>query len=38
MRSAATDRPNCNEIELSFDDGDQAILTTHREMTSSTAC
>jgi hypothetical protein len=26
------------EIELSFDDGDDAILTAHREMTSSTAC
>jgi hypothetical protein len=25
------------EIELSFDDGDDAILTTHRETTSSTA-
>ena len=26
------------EIELSFDDGDDAILTAHRKMTSSTAC
>jgi hypothetical protein len=26
------------EIELSFDDGDDAILTAHRETTSSTAC
>jgi hypothetical protein len=26
------------EIELSFDDGDDAVLTAHREMTSSTAC
>jgi hypothetical protein len=26
------------EIALSFDDGDDAILTAHREPTSSTAC
>ena len=26
------------EVELSFDDGDDAILTAHRETTSSTAC
>jgi hypothetical protein len=26
------------EIELSFDDGDDATLTAHRETTSSTAC
>jgi hypothetical protein len=26
------------QIELSFDDGDDAILTAYREMTSSTAC
>jgi hypothetical protein len=26
------------EIELSFNDGDNAILTAHRETTSSTAC
>ena len=26
------------EIELSFDDGDDAILTAHPETTSSTAC
>jgi hypothetical protein len=26
------------EIELSFDNGDDAILTAQREMTSSTAC
>ncbi len=26
------------EIELSFDDGDDAILTANRETTSSTAC
>jgi hypothetical protein len=26
------------EIELSFDDGDNAMLSAHRDMTSSTAC
>jgi hypothetical protein len=26
------------EIELSFDDDDDAVLTAHSEMTSSTAC
>ena len=37
-RSAELQDDGSLEIELSFDDGDDAILTAHREMTSSVAC